>query len=112
MSLGSSSALYVACSMSNPDIMRRAWLPVVLDFCSHLTIDSKESGVGPLNLYRAQRRLLEEVCEGLDRGVRHFLVLKARQLGISTVSLALDLLWLSVHPGTQGALITDDDGNR
>jgi hypothetical protein len=92
--------------------MRQGWLPVVLDFCANLTIDSKESGVGPLHLYRAQRRFLEEVCDGLDRGVRHFLVLKARQLGISTISLALDLLWLSVHPGTQGALITDDDGNR
>jgi hypothetical protein len=77
-----------------------------------LTIDSKETGVGKLLLYRAQKRFLEEICDGLDRGVRHFLVLKARQLGISTVSLALDLLWLSVHPGTQGALITDDDGNR
>ena len=87
-------------------------MPVVLDFCSHLTIDSKETGVGPLRLYRAQHRFLEEICEGLDRGIRHFLVLKARQLGISTISLALDLLWLSVHPGTQGALITDDDGNR
>jgi len=93
-------------------VMERAWLPVVLDFCSHLTIDSKETGIGPLKLYRAQERFLSEVCEGLDRGIRHFLVLKARQLGISTISLALDLLWLSVHPGTQGALITDDDGNR
>ena len=93
-------------------VMRRAWLPVVLDFCSHLTIDSKETGVGPLKLYRAQERFLHEVCDGLDRGIRHFLVLKARQLGISTISLALDLLWLSVHEGTQGALITDDDANR
>ena len=87
-------------------------MPVVLDFVSHLTIDSKETGVGPLKLYRAQHRFLSEICEGLDRGIRHFLVLKARQLGISTISLALDLLWLSVHPGTQGTLVTDDDGNR
>jgi hypothetical protein len=92
--------------------MRRSWLPVVQDFCSRLTIDSKETGVGPLRLYRAQQRFLEEICDGLDRGIRSFYVLKARQLGISTISLALDLLWLSVHPGTQGALITDDDGNR
>src|SRR5215472_1377522 len=100
--------------MNTPEqsVMRRTWLPVVLDFVSHLIIDSKETGVGPLKLYRAQHRFLSEVCEGLDRGVRHFLVLKARQLGISTISLALDLLLLSVHPGTQGALITDDESNR
>ena len=93
-------------------VMHRAWLPVVQDFCSHLTIDSKETGVGPLKLYRGQERFLHEVCDGLDHGIRTFFVLKARQLGISTISLALDLLWLSVHPGTQGALVVDDDGNR
>src|SRR5262245_41379957 len=100
--------------MNTPEqsVMRRTWLHVVLDFVSHLPIDSKETGVGSLKLYRAQHRFLSEICEGLDRGIRHFLVLKARQLGISTISLALDLLWLSVHPGTQGTLVTDDDGNR
>lgn len=90
-----------------------AWLDYFLEFISHLSIDSKETGITRLgdNLYGAQIRFLEEVCDGLDHGIRHFTVLKARQLGISTVSLALDLFWLLVHPGTQGALITDTDGN-
>jgi len=88
------------------------WLGLFLEFIEHLTIDSKETGVSPLRLYGSQQRFLQEVCEGLDRGVRHFVCLKARQLGISTVSLAMDLFWLSVHEGLQGALITDTEGNR
>lgn len=90
----------------------QAWLGLFLEFIEHLTIDSKETGVSPLTLYGSQQRFLQEVCEGLDRGVRHFVCLKARQLGISTVSLAMDLFWLSVHEGLQGALITDTEGNR
>lgn len=89
------------------------WLDYFLEFIEHLSIDSKETGVTRLgdHLYGAQMRFLEEVCSGLDDGIRHFTVLKARQLGISTIGLALDLFWLLVHPGTQGALITDTDGN-
>jgi hypothetical protein len=88
------------------------WLPLFMDFVSHLTIDSKETGVGPLIPYGAQMRFLEEICKGLDQGVRHFVVLKARQLGISTISIAADLFWLMVHDGLQGALICDTEGNR
>jgi hypothetical protein len=91
---------------------QQRWLSLFLEFISHLTIDSKETGVSRLHLYNSQKRFLEQVCEGLDRGVRHFVCLKARQLGISTISLAMDLFWLSVHEGLQGALITDTEGNR
>jgi hypothetical protein len=91
---------------------KQNWLPLFEHFISQLTIDSKESGVGPLVPYQAQRRFMAEVCEGLDRGIRHFLCLKARQLGISTIALAVDLFWLMVFEGTQGALITDDEPNR
>lgn len=92
----------------------KSWLPLFLDFIDNLSIDSKETGVTPLRdaLYEAQLMFLEEVCEGLERGVRHFVCLKARQLGISTISLAMDLFWLSVHPGLQGGLVTDTEGNR
>ena len=88
------------------------WRNLFLEFIGYLTIDSKETGVSPLKLYGSQTRFLDELCEGLDRGVRHFVCLKARQLGISTVSLAIDLFWILVHDGLQGALITDTDENR
>ena len=88
------------------------WLALFLNFISVITIDSKESGVGPLNLYGSQKRYLAELIDGLERDVHTFVFLKARQLGISTVALAVDLFWLIVHPGMQGAIVTDTDGNR
>ena len=88
------------------------WLSLFLGFISVLSIDSKESGVGPLMLYGSQKRYLAELIDGLNRDIHTFVCLKARQLGISTVALAVDLFWLIVHPGMQGAIVTDTDGNR
>lgn len=88
------------------------WFPMLLEFISNLTIDSKETGVGPLKLYDSQKLTLEQICEGLNDDVRSFVILKARQMGISTLLLAIDLFWIFVFPGTQGALVVDDDGNR
>lgn len=92
----------------------QSWLPLFLDYISHLKIDSKEIGVQPLaeNLYSSQIKFLEEICEGLDKGIRSFTCLKARQLGASTISLAIDLFWLSLHEGVQGALVTDTEANK
>lgn len=59
-----------------------------------------------------QRYLIDEIAKAIDEGIRHFVVLKARQLGISTVLLALDNWWLSYFPGTQGAIIVNSDDNR
>jgi len=98
--------------------MAQRWIDPFLDYLSHLTIISKEIeyGAGPVPLldvlYGAQFRFLNQVCEGLDHGIHSFVCLKARQLGISTISLAMDCFWLSVHDGLQGALITDTEANK
>lgn len=94
-----------------------AWMACFLEFVGNMTISSKELDAAkpvPLLdvLYSAQYRFLEEVAAGLDQGVRDFKNLKSRQLGISTVCLALDVFWASVHDRLQGAIITDTDGNR
>ena len=44
--------------------------------------------------------------------VHFFVILKGRQLGITTVSLALDLYWQFTHPGWQGTLVADTEENR
>ena len=79
------------------------------DFLKNLRIDSKEKGNVCLYdyLYQGQKNFLNTVCDGLDNGIHHFVVLKARQLGITTISIAMDLFWLMVHPGMQGGLIVD-----
>lgn len=83
-------------------------------FASHLKIDSKEFGTVPLRRVHlgTQKYFIDEIEEGLNRGIRKFLVLKARQLGISTESWALDLYWLFKHPGLRGTLVTHDEETR
>lgn len=88
-----------------------------LEFIGSMTIASKElDAIRPVPLldvlYTAQYRFLEEIADGLTRGIRDFKILKSRQLGISTISLALDVFWASVHDKLQGTIITDTDGNR
>ena len=48
----------------------------------------------------------------MDAGIRDFTNLKSRQLGETTIYLAVDLFWLFLHPGIHGVLLIDDDGNR
>lgn len=92
----------------------RKWLGYFLEFISELQIDSKEKGIIPLkdSLYRGQWLFLEQVCAGLDAGCREFVVLKARQLGITTISLAMDLFWMFVHDGMQSGFVAQDEGGK
>lgn len=93
------------------------WIKPFEDFITHLRIDSKEvaatdeRGVA-LNLWGSQQIFLDEVAIGLEEEQHTFMVLKARQLGVSTISLAIDIFWLLVHPGLMGALVTDTEANR
>ena len=88
------------------------WIEKFNIFCANLKIDSKEQGTVPLVLNGCQRHLIEKVAEGLDKGIRTFIILKGRQEGISTVCLALDLFWMFSNPGLQGGVITDTDSNK
>ena len=81
-------------------------------FCEHLRIDSKELGLVPLRLWGTQRHVVNEINAGLEDDVHHFVVLKGRQQGITTIMLAVDLFWLMRHPGVQGSLVSDTDENR
>jgi hypothetical protein len=95
--------------------MAGKWLDAFREFIGHLRIDSKElEGPQPLldNIYESQKMFLEQIAEGLERDIHHFVCLKARQLGVSTISLAVTLFWITVHEGIQGALITKDEGDR
>lgn len=78
-------------------------------FCSHLKVASKEEGIVPLNLYGTQRYFFQEVLRYLAEGIHFIYVLKARQQGITTGALALDLIWLFTHPGTQGSFVVEEE---
>jgi Terminase RNaseH-like domain len=89
-------------------------LPAFYRFCNSLRIDTKESGAIILgkSFMKSQRRLINEIGSGLENGVHEFVTLKARQLGISTASLAIDLYWAGKYRGVSGALITHDEPSR
>ncbi len=83
-------------------------------FCRQLRIESKELGMITLGdqLLGTQTYVMDEVARGLKEDIHFFVVLKGRQLGITTISLALDLYWHFIHPGMQGTLTTDTEENR
>jgi hypothetical protein len=84
------------------------------DFCNYLKIDSKEDGVISLGkqMNGCQKYMMREIAKGLEDDKHFFVVLKGRQQGITTVSLAMDLFYHFMHPGLQGTLITDTEENR
>lgn len=94
-----------------------SWLSAFEDFTKDLRISSKEAvstddrGV-KLEMWASQRMFLKDVAEGLDCGQRSFYCLKSRQLGITTVSLVIDLFWLAIHKNLGMALVTDDEKKR
>lgn len=82
-------------------------------FASRLTISTKELGDTTLaKPMGTQRYFIREVFEGLDKGINTFVVLKGRQLGISTIMLALDLYWVFMHGGISAGIVTHDEPAR
>ena len=82
-------------------------------FCSHLKIESKEKGLIPLIPNGCQRAYVDAIADGLNNeDIHDFKFLKGRQLGISTISLALDLYWNFKHRALQGTLVTHNDDAR
>jgi len=82
-------------------------------FCAQLQIETKEKGLQRLgSLLGTQTYVMQEIAAGLEDGAHHYLILKGRQLGITTISLALDLYWAFTHPGLGATLVTDTEENR
>lgn len=84
-------------------------------FCSDLKIDTKELGeitLDPKKLLGTQRYFIEQVAKGVNEGCHEFVILKGRQLGITTICIALDLYWSFKHKGMSGSLVTHDEETK
>jgi len=93
------------------------WLNAFVKFIEHMRIDSKESisedeRGSKLDLWGSQRMFLETLSAGLSDGQRTFYFLKSRQMGVTTIGLAVAIFWLALFPGLQGAFVVDSDSNR
>jgi hypothetical protein len=84
-------------------------------FCRALQVDTKDYGLinlSPEKWLGTQRRFVDEIEAGMGEGVHTFVVLKGRQVAITTICLALDLYWLFAHQGVSGSLVTHDEETR
>lgn len=95
----------------------QGWLGLFEQFVGDVRIVSKEVKTddprgAPLEMWESQRRFVREVADGLDRGVHTFNCLKSRQLGVTTISLAIDVFWLAMHSNMIGCIVTDTEKNR
>lgn len=81
-------------------------------FLGRLKVQSKDFGLVPFRLLGSQRYVLEQIIEGLAKGITTFVILKNRQAGISTFFLALDMFWAFEHKGLLGVFITHKEEAR
>jgi hypothetical protein len=85
-------------------------LPAFWRFCANLSINSKEYGVVKFDKpYGPQRYFMREVARGLEEDIHDFCLLKCRQIGLSTIVLALDLYWPFTHEGLDGTIVVHDE---
>lgn len=83
------------------------------DFTKFVPVASRDTGFGPIDPWGTQRELVRQIFDGLNQGVRQFYVLKAGQVGASTIMQLLTAYWfLKMSPGMQGVTVTDSDELR
>lgn len=93
------------------------WLPLFTKFIRNLRITSKwaesdPDGEGiPLRMWLSQKMVLEKICEALENEVHVFYILKSRQLGVTTITMAIILFWLALHANTIGVYVADSEDN-
>jgi hypothetical protein len=83
----------------------------IYDLLQAVEIDTKEQGRTHVEPWLAQRMVIDAVAKGLDEGVHEFVVLKCRQVAITTVCSVIELFWALANPGVQGAIIADRTDN-
>lgn len=83
-------------------------------YLDHCAIDSKDLGHVCLGdvAYDGQIKLVHDIFDALEQDIHSIYVLKARQLGISTIVRALTVFLLGISPGLSGALVFDTAPNR
>lgn len=81
-------------------------------FCSTLRVQTKDFGLIPFKLLGTQRYILDEIRQGLLDGVSTFVILKPRQIGSSTLFMALNMFWAFEYAGLSGAIVTHTETLR
>lgn len=83
-------------------------------FLDNAYVFSKDHGrinIGK-SLYDGQRQLITAIFDALEDDVHDIFILKARQLGISTIIRFLTTFLIGLNPGLNGAIVFDTDQNK
>jgi hypothetical protein len=83
----------------------------IYDLLTSVEIDTKEEGRCRVEPWPSQRLVVDAIAKGLNEGVHEFVVLKCRQVAITTVCSVIELFWALANPGVQGAIIADRTDN-
>ena len=83
----------------------------IYDLLTSVEVDTKELGRSRVEPWLSQRIVIDAVAKGLNEGVHEFVVLKCRQVAITTVCSVVELFWALANPGVQGAIIADRTDN-
>lgn len=83
----------------------------IYDLLGSVQIDTKETGRCHVDPWMSQRMVIDAISTGLEEGVHEFVVLKCRQVAITTVCSVIELFWALANPGTQGCIIADRTDN-
>ena len=83
----------------------------IYDLLTSVELDTKEQGRCRVDPWPSQRLVIDAVAKGLSEGVHEFVVLKCRQVAITTVCSVVELFWALANPGVQGAIIADRTDN-
>jgi hypothetical protein len=83
-----------------------------LKYVSHLKVQSRDYGLIPFRLLGSQRYVLDEVCKALKEGVTTFVILKSRQIGMTTFWISVDSFWAFEYPGLLGTFILHKEEAR
>ena len=81
------------------------------DLLGSVEIDTKELGRAHVDPWPSQRMVIDAVAKGLNEGIHEFVILKSRQMAITTVCSVVELFWALANAGVQGAIIADRTDN-
>ncbi|HEX8799318.1 MAG TPA: hypothetical protein VF772_11925, partial [Terriglobales bacterium] len=81
-------------------------------FLGQLKVASKDAGLVPFRLLGSQRYMIDEIARGLGEGISTFYCLKSRQVGSTTLCLALDMFWAFEHKGLLGTFVLHKEEAR
>ena len=81
------------------------------DLLTSVEVDTKEEGRCHIDPWLSQRIVIDAVAKGLSEDVHEFVVLKCRQVAITTCCSVIELFWALANDGVQGAIIADRTDN-